>query len=151
MWFNQNLVERYFFSIYLLMYFSKLMLEGGASSFSKMTQHGWNLCRWELAGSCHTCCEGSHRWQLPHSGGIARRCSALLVLVAQPCAWFCPEGTAVEAPRRPFAMTARPSEADPCVLVLKLISDSWVLQESMRLVLLQLLVSQSCAQFLWQT
>ena len=50
---------------------------------------------------------------------------SFLVLVAQPCAWFCPEGTAVEAPRRPFAMTARPSEADPCVLVLKLISDSW--------------------------
>ena len=53
------------------------MLEGGASSFSKMTEHGWNLCRWELAGSCHTCCEGSHRWQLPHSGGIARQCSFL--------------------------------------------------------------------------
>ena len=62
------------FPIYLLLYFSKLMLEGGASSFSKMTEHGWNLYRWELAGSCHTCCEGSHRWQLPHSGGIARQC-----------------------------------------------------------------------------
>jgi len=34
-----------------------------------------------------------------------------------------PEGTAGEVPGRPFAIIARPSEADPCVLVLKLISD----------------------------
>jgi hypothetical protein len=74
-----------------------------------------------------------------------------LVLAAQPCAWFCPEGKAGEVSARPFAMSARPSKADPCVLVLKLISDSWVIHESIRLVLLQLLASHCCAQFLWQT